>query len=125
TLRAHTRGRLHVVFGCGGDRDAGNRPLMGRIAERLADRVWLTSDNPRHENAARILEAIRAGMQQPAQAVVIADRAEAIAAALDAAGTDDLVLIAGKGHETTQQIGDELRPFSDQAVVHAWLRARG
>lgn len=120
TLRAHTTGRLHVVFGCGGDRDAGKRPLMGRVASQLADCVWLTSDNPRHEDPHAILQAIQAGLQPGQAATVIEDRTRAIHAALDAANAGDTVLIAGKGHETYQQVGDEKRPFSDQAAVHAW-----
>jgi UDP-N-acetylmuramoyl-L-alanyl-D-glutamate--2,6-diaminopimelate ligase len=121
TLRVHTSGRLHVVFGCGGDRDAGKRPLMGRAAECHADRLYLTSDNPRHESAAVILQAIAGGLAHPESVQIIEDRASAIRAALDAATEHDTVLIAGKGHETWQQVGDEKRPFSDHAVVHAWL----
>lgn len=125
TVREHTQGALHVVFGCGGNRDAGKRPLMGAVAERGADRIWLTSDNPRHENPQAILQAVVAGFRDPGKAVLMEDRAEAIATALAAARAGDTVLIAGKGHETTQQIGDEIRPFSDHAAVQQALRAEG
>ena len=118
-LRAHTPGRLYCVFGCGGDRDAGKRPLMGRVAEGLADVVVLTDDNPRHESPAAIVADIRAGMRGPAR--VIHDRVEAIRWALAAAGPGDTVLVAGKGHETTQQVGDRRLPLSDRETVSRWL----
>ncbi len=116
-LREHGRGRLWCVFGCGGDRDAAKRPLMGAVAEAGADRVLVTDDNPRHEDGAAIAAVIMAGMRDPERAEVVRDRATAIARALGEAGPDDVVLIAGKGHETQQQIGDEVRPFSDRALV--------
>ncbi|MGE0081987.1 MAG: UDP-N-acetylmuramoyl-L-alanyl-D-glutamate--2,6-diaminopimelate ligase [Thiohalomonadaceae bacterium] len=115
--RAHTRGRLVCVFGCGGDRDRGKRPVMGEVAERLADRVVLTDDNPRSENPEFIVEEIKRGMSRPEQALVIRDRARAIGTALAEAGADDVVLVAGKGHETEQQIGDRKFPFSDRVEV--------
>ncbi len=115
--RAHTRGRLTCVFGCGGDRDTGKRPQMGAIAEELADAVVLTSDNPRTEDPQAILEQIAAGMRQAAAAVVIPDRAEAIRYALADAEPGDAVVIAGKGHEDYQVVGHERRPFSDRAIV--------
>jgi UDP-N-acetylmuramoyl-L-alanyl-D-glutamate--2,6-diaminopimelate ligase len=116
-LRAHARGRVLVVFGCGGDRDPGKRALMGEAAERLADCVIVTDDNPRSEDPDRIVAMIRAGMRQPALARVLRDRGEAIAAAIDEAQPGDVVLIAGKGHEDYQQVGAERRPFSDRACV--------
>lgn len=122
-LRPHVRGRLTVVFGAGGDRDPGKRPVMGRVAERLADRVVLTSDNPRSEEPLEIIEAIRAGMLKPEGVVVIEDRAAAIAWAIADAAPGDTVLVAGKGHEAFQDIGGEKRPFADTAVAAACLAA--
>ena len=115
-LRPHVRGDLAVVFGCGGDRDAGKRPRMGEIAARYADRVVVTDDNPRTEDPAAIRAAVRAAC--PA-ADDIGDRARAIAAALDALGAGDALLIAGKGHETGQIVGDTIRPFDDAKVARA------
>ncbi len=116
-LRDHCRGRLWCVFGCGGDRDAAKRPLMGAAAEAGADRVIVTDDNPRHEDRTAIAAAIVAGMRQPARVEVLSDRGAAITRALTQATADDVVLVAGKGHETVQQVGDEMRPFSDRALV--------
>ncbi|MFQ5609461.1 MAG: Mur ligase family protein, partial [Woeseiaceae bacterium] len=116
-LRLHTQGRLHVVFGCGGDRDTGKRPLMARIAERLADRVVITSDNPRFESPARIIDDIVDGLARPHAATVIEDRAAAIAWAIANAAGEDEVLIAGKGHENYQIIGDERIAFSDYGAA--------
>jgi UDP-N-acetylmuramoyl-L-alanyl-D-glutamate--2,6-diaminopimelate ligase len=124
-LRAHCAGRLWCVFGCGGDRDAGKRPEMGRIAESYADRVVITDDNPRSEDPAAIAVDILAGMRAPERALLIHDRAEAIEKTIHAAQTEDLVLIAGKGHENTQQIKDELLPFHDQTVVNRVLQNSG
>ena len=120
-LKPHVRGRLSVVFGAGGDRDTGKRPIMGRVAERLADRVVITSDNPRFEQPLEIIDAVRDGMLTPADAVVIEDRAAAISWAIANAGPGDTVLIAGKGHEQYQEIGAEKRAFSDLAVASACL----
>ena len=116
-LRGHTAGKLWCVFGCGGDRDPGKRPQMGGVAVQFADRVVLTDDNPRGEHGAAIIQQIRAGMRDPAKAVVIHDRAAAIAHAIDRAGEDDVVLVAGKGHEEYQLVGSQRRPFSDRRVV--------
>ncbi len=115
--RAHATGRLTVVFGCGGDRDSGKRAPMGGIAERLADRVVLTDDNPRREDPARIVDMILQGMNHPGRARVLRERAAAIAASLDGAGPGDVVVIAGKGHEDYQLVGAERREFSDRAFV--------
>ncbi len=112
--------RLHVVFGCGGDRDRGKRPEMGAIAERLADSVILTSDNPRTEDPERILDDIEAGMSSNAghtPRVRVEDRHEAIAHALRIAEVHDVVLLAGKGHETYQVRGTERLPFDEAAIV--------
>jgi len=113
-LRPHVRGRLLVVFGCGGDRDAGKRPEMGRIAGALADAVFITDDNPRGEDAAAIRRRIRATCPS---ATEIGDRRQAIAAAVAALGPDDLLVVAGKGHESGQIIGDRVIPFDDAMVV--------
>ncbi len=120
-LREHRGGRLWCVFGCGGDRDSGKRPLMGEIAERLADRVIVTDDNPRREDPARIVSAIVAGMQGPATATVIHDRRQAIEQALTEAHAGDAVLIAGKGHEEDQIVGTQRLPFSDRDVARQFL----
>lgn len=115
TLRPHVEGELHVVFGCGGDRDPGKRPLMGEVACRLADRILLTSDNPRGEDPESILDAIEAGCDRPV--VREPDRARAICLALDQARPGDCVVIAGKGHEDYQVLGDRRLPFSDRACA--------
>ena len=126
--RLHCRGQLRVVFGCGGDRDAGKRPLMGRIAAELADDIIVTDDNPRTEDPARIVADILAGIPAPAgggtPVIVEHDRALAIRMSLQRSGSDDVVLIAGKGHEDYQIYGKERRPFVDQAVVTAALEGR-
>ena len=123
-LRAHCSGRLWCVFGCGGDRDAGKRPQMGKAAERQSDRVIITNDNPRSERPMVIVDDILGGMAHPEQAVVIEDRAAAIAWAIDAAASDDVVLIAGKGHETWQETNGRRVAFSDAAVAARALEAR-
>ena len=120
-LRGHCRGTLWCVFGAGGDRDRGKRPLMGAVAERLADRLVLTNDNPRSEAPEAILQEILAGMAQPGPVEVIGDRATAIRHAVSQAQAGDLVLVAGKGHEDYQQIGSQRLPFSDRAQVLAVL----
>ncbi len=116
-LRAHCKGDLVCVFGAGGDRDAGKRAPMGAAAERYADRVIVTSDNPRHEAPGDIMAQVVAGMTEPDRVEQIEDRGEAIDVVLSTAGVDDLVLIAGKGHETTQQVGDLKLAFSDRERV--------
>lgn len=118
-LRPHASGKLWCVFGCGGDRDRGKRPQMGRIAERLADRVILTDDNPRHESGDAIVRDIAGGMRAAPR--VIRDRRVAIAAALAEAAAGDVVLVAGKGHEDYQQVGDTRYPYSDRDTVRALL----
>ncbi len=120
-LRAHGAGRLYCVFGCGGDRDRGKRAQMGTLAEALADVVIVTDDNPRNESSAAILADILEGMQEPRMALVIPDRAEAIATAIHQAQASDVVLVAGKGHEICQQIGDQRHPFSDIEQVRRCL----
>ncbi len=124
-LRPHCRGKLWCVFGCGGNRDNGKRPLMGELAERLADRVVVTSDNPRNEDAQSIIDEVVAGLSQADRAIVIEERAAAIAWAIASAGATDAVLIAGKGHEDYQEIAGERVPFSDFAIAAAAASARG
>lgn len=121
-LRRHCRGQLWCVFGCGGDRDPGKRPLMGAVAERLADRVVLTNDNPRSENPQTILNAIAEGMQAPP--TIQSDRSAAIREAISQAAPGDLVLLAGKGHEDYQLVDGQRRPFSDVATARAALISR-
>ena len=121
-LRPHTRGRLAVVFGCGGDRDPGKRPEMGRIAAELADRCIVTDDNPRTEDAAAIRRQVIEGC--PA-AHEIGDRAQAIAVAIDGLEADDLLVVAGKGHEAGQVVGNEVRPFDDAQVVRSLVGEGG
>jgi UDP-N-acetylmuramyl-tripeptide synthetase len=121
-LRAHFgTGRLLCVFGCGGERDAGKRPLMGAAASRLADGVVITSDNPRSEDPAAIIAQVAAGARPPF--VTEPDRAKAIAGAIALARRDDVVLIAGKGHERYQELNGVRQPFSDVAVGRACLQA--
>ena len=123
-LRPATAGRLVCVFGCGGDRDATKRAPMGRAAETGADVVIVTSDNPRGESNDAIASAILGGMRRPDQALVIHDRAEAITHAITDAASDDCVLIAGKGHERTQDVGGRRIPFSDASIARAALDGR-
>jgi UDP-N-acetylmuramoyl-L-alanyl-D-glutamate--2,6-diaminopimelate ligase len=122
TLRTYCQGQLYCVFGCGGDRDVGKRPLMGAAAESLSDHLILTDDNPRNEDGALILQDIVAGLRDRQRPQLIRDRRQAIQVALDAAGAQDVVLIAGKGHETEQIIGTQRWPFSDRDVVLAALQ---
>ncbi|MGE3274585.1 MAG: UDP-N-acetylmuramoyl-L-alanyl-D-glutamate--2,6-diaminopimelate ligase [Vicinamibacterales bacterium] len=131
TARPLAPHRLVTVFGCGGDRDRTKRPLMGMVAARLSDVVVVTSDNPRSEEPARIIEEIRRGIPSGPQAGgrqadvrAVVDRGEAIAKAIQIAGAGDLVLIAGKGHEKYQQVGDRVLPFDDGAVAREALAAR-
>jgi UDP-N-acetylmuramoyl-L-alanyl-D-glutamate--2,6-diaminopimelate ligase len=120
--REHCQGALWCVFGCGGDRDAGKRPLMGAIADALADQIIVTDDNPRSENPQAITQAIVDGIKSR-QVRVIHDRGEAIATALKEAQPIDLVLIAGKGHEDYQIYGDTRRAFSDKREAMRYLGA--
>lgn len=123
SLRAHlNHGQLWCVFGCGGSRDRGKRPLMGAIAESLADFVVLTDDNPRDEDPIQIIIDTLAGIDNPDSVYKFRSRAEAIARAVQLAGPKDIVLIAGKGHEDYQQVGFERRPYSDREQVQQALR---
>ena len=122
TARDLTDSSLITVFGCGGDRDATKRPLMGRIASEIADTVIITSDNPRSEDPHSIISAIRSGVTSPrGEVITIGDRREAIAAALQRASKGDIVVIAGKGHETTQEIAGVISPFNDVEVTQQIL----
>ena len=117
-------GKIWCVFGCGGDRDSGKRSQMGSVSQQLADHIVITSDNPRSEDPLQIIQMIRQGIQEPASNVQeIPDRAAAIMAAIRHADIRDIVLVAGKGHETTQEIGDKCFEFSDQE--HIRLAAGG
>jgi len=116
-------GRLRVVFGCGGDRDTTKRPQMGAVASDLADDVMLTSDNPRSEDPAAIIAAVKSGTREPVRVEI--DRRVAIEAVLADARAGDVVVIAGKGHETTQTIGADVTAFDDRRVAGEWLDAHG
>jgi UDP-N-acetylmuramoyl-L-alanyl-D-glutamate--2,6-diaminopimelate ligase len=124
SLRTHCSGKLWLVFGCGGDRDQGKRPEMGKVAASYADRVVVTSDNPRTEAADEIIAAIVAGVDKTDALTVIEDRSAAIAWAIANAAEQDVVLIAGKGHENYQIIGNERRDFSDLGAASANLACR-
>ncbi|MEM7166341.1 MAG: UDP-N-acetylmuramoyl-L-alanyl-D-glutamate--2,6-diaminopimelate ligase [Planctomycetota bacterium] len=116
-VREITNGRLMVLFGCGGDRDRGKRPQMGEVAARLADRVFVTSDNPRGEEPATIVADVVAGMSGAQKTHVEVDRRQAIATALDELHADDVLVVAGKGHETEQLVAGKRLPFDDRRVI--------
>ena len=128
TARQLTKGRLIVVFGCGGDRDRGKRPLMGEVAARLADLVFVTSDNPRSEDPAAIIkqieEGLRKGGKNPGEYRLITDRKHAIGEAIAAAVGNDFIVIAGKGHETDQKFADRTIHFDDREVAALALEER-
>jgi UDP-N-acetylmuramoyl-L-alanyl-D-glutamate--2,6-diaminopimelate ligase len=117
-------GKLWCLLGCGGNRDAGKRPLMAAAAEAGADRVVLTSDNPRDEDPLAILQQMQAGLQRPAEALIEPDRARAIEQAVLDAADDDIILLAGKGHESYQEMGGVRHPFSDLVQGRQALRRR-
>ena len=123
SLRALAKGEIRIVFGCGGERDTGKRRLMGAAAARGAERLFVTSDNPRGEDPLAIIDDILAGARG-ARVEVEPDRRRAIHAAVSGAGPDDVVLVAGKGHETWQEIGGERRPFNDAVVAREALARR-
>jgi UDP-N-acetylmuramoyl-L-alanyl-D-glutamate--2,6-diaminopimelate ligase len=126
SLRPLARRRLAVVFGCGGNRDATKRPIMGRIAAERADFSWITSDNPRYEEPDAIISGITAGIRRPGRYAVVADRRKAIRSALSAARAGDIVLLAGKGHEMTQDIAGRSFQFHDTSVAREeWARISG
>lgn len=119
-IRPHVTGKLWLVFGCGGDRDRGKRPLMAASAEQFADCVVITDDNPRTEDPAEIVREVVAGLRHPQAAHVVQPRENAIVYALERLAPGDIVVIAGKGHEDYQIIGSEKIHFSDQEVVRTW-----
>ncbi len=123
-LREHTTGKIHCVFGCGGDRDRSKRPMMAREAEQLADYIVVTDDNPRTEPSELIVADILSGFSDVDVIRVIANRATAISKTISHAGVNDVVLVAGKGHENYQLIGEERFPFSDENEVEKALAAR-
>ncbi|MCF2857454.1 UDP-N-acetylmuramoyl-L-alanyl-D-glutamate--2,6-diaminopimelate ligase [Pseudoalteromonas sp. SMS1] len=120
-LQQHVPGKVTCVFGCGGDRDKGKRPLMGKAAEQFSDKIVITSDNPRSEAPLTIIHDIKAGLSNPEYAVVQPDRALAIRTAIEGADADSVVLIAGKGHEDYQIIGNQKLSFCDRSLVKAIL----
>jgi UDP-N-acetylmuramoyl-L-alanyl-D-glutamate--2,6-diaminopimelate ligase len=120
-VRAHLSGRLVCVFGCGGNRDRGKRPEMGRAAECEADQLVITSDNPRFESVNSIINDVLGGVGSRDKVIVEPDRAAAITRAISESGPGDIVLVAGKGHETWQEVAGQKLPFSDEAVVRAAL----
>ena len=123
SLRQHTKNNLWCVFGCGGDRDKGKRPLMGEIAVEKADYIVLTNDNPRSEEAEKIIHDIKAGMEGFDNLTIEQDRHTAIHFAISKAKVGDVILIAGKGHENYQLIGDTKYPFNDAEEVKQQLEA--
>ncbi|GAA5317778.1 MAG: UDP-N-acetylmuramoyl-L-alanyl-D-glutamate--2,6-diaminopimelate ligase [Candidatus Pelagadaptatus aseana] len=123
-LRKHASGKIWCLFGCGGDRDQGKRPMMAALAEALADQVLVTSDNPRSEDPLAIIEEIRQGFTTEQRVSVMVDRAQAIETVITQAGAGDIVLLAGKGHENYQIVGDNKLPFSDFACARLALRKR-
>jgi UDP-N-acetylmuramoyl-L-alanyl-D-glutamate--2,6-diaminopimelate ligase len=120
-LRSHLHGRLTCVFGCGGDRDKGKRPMMASIVETLADRIVMTTDNPRNESPRSIFDDMMSGLGSPDEAIVIKDRGAAIRQAILESDSGDIVLIAGKGHEKWQETKGQRIPFSDEAAALAAL----
>lgn len=118
-LRPHTKGKLWVVFGCGGNRDTLKRPMMGEIADKLADKIIITDDNPRHEDPAGIRQQILAKCPRASES---SSRRQAIQMAVEGMDTNDIVLIAGKGHETYQLVGDQVIPFNDGEEVRKYVR---
>ena len=118
-------GRLICAFGCGGDRDQSKRPIMGSIASRIADLVYITSDNPRSEKPEAIIEHIREGVDGPALVEIEPDRRKAICLAVNSAGPGDVILIAGKGHEDYQEIKGIRYPMDDRLEAKAALREAG
>jgi len=124
-LRDHFSGNIWCVFGCGGNRDKGKRPIMGEIAEVFADRLIIADDNPRNEEGDDIVQHILSGMKNPEKAIIERDREKAIAYAIAKAKSGDVVVVAGKGHETYQDVGDRRLIFSDANQVRLALQARG
>ena len=124
TVAPFKKGKIFIVFGCGGQRDRTKRPLMGRTACSQADYVFLTNDNPRCEDPKQIFNDILAGMEGRTNYEIIPDRADAICRALSTAQKDDIVIVAGKGHENYQLVGTEKRHFSDQEVIQEFFKEK-
>lgn len=120
--REHCQGELWCIFGCGGDRDRGKRPLMAQIAEQFAEKIIVTKDNPRTEPQSQIEADIVAGFKNMEKVGIIPDRAQAIQFAIESAVENDVILIAGKGHEHYQIIGSEVVHFSDQEIALDFLK---
>jgi UDP-N-acetylmuramoyl-L-alanyl-D-glutamate--2,6-diaminopimelate ligase len=121
-LRVHCEGKLWCLFGCGGDRDTGKRPMMAAIAEQYADHIILVDDNPRSEDPQQIMLDMQAGLTAAATATVIHDRAQACAYAISQANSNDIILVAGKGHEDYQILADRTIHYSDRETVAALFR---
>lgn len=124
-LRVHCQGQLWAIFGCGGERDKGKRPMMAAIGERLADRIILSDDNPRSEDPAEIIQDMLAGLDHPQQAEIKHDRYAALESAVKQAGPQDIILLAGKGHEDYQVFADQTVHFSDRESAQQLLGIRG
>jgi UDP-N-acetylmuramoyl-L-alanyl-D-glutamate--2,6-diaminopimelate ligase len=120
-LRGHFTGKVYCLFGCGGDRDQGKRPLMGKIARQYADDIIITDDNPRSEDGDEIIKDILSGISNTEGVTVERDRKNAIRLIIEMANSSDTVLIAGKGHEEFQMIGDQKFKFSDRNIVRACM----
>ena len=117
-VKSYTRGRVISVFGCGGDRDPGKRPIMGEISGRIADFTIITSDNPRTEEPAKIVKQIEEGIAKTkGKYVAIVDRTEAIKHAIEIANKNDIIVLAGKGHETYQEINGEKHPYDEREII--------
>ena len=121
TIKPHVNGKLHLVFGCGGDRDESKRPIMGEIASKYADIAIVSDDNPRNEDASQIRADI---MDTCKNAIEIADRKQAIEYACRSLRTGDILIIAGKGHEQGQIIKDKILPFSDSKIIEGFLKSK-
>ena len=124
-MASSTNGKTICVFGCGGDRDTSKRPRMGEIASKISDHIIITNDNPRSENPQSIIHDIIAGIPKESNYKVEPDRSKAIDLALELANPGDTILIAGKGHETKQFIGQEVLHFDDRKVAESLLKRRG
>jgi len=121
SLKEHSKKKLICIFGCGGDRDKGKRQLMAKVAEKYADEIFVTDDNPRTENTKNITDDIFSGFNSASKVQLIHDRKQAISQSIKQATSEDIILLAGKGHEDYQIIGDIKHPFSDVLVVKACL----
>ena len=124
SLREHFKGDLWCVFGCGGDRDRSKRPLMAKAAETLCDKVIVTTDNPRNEDPQAIINEVVSGFSSLDNVETIPDRRQAIDVAISNAKSDDVILLAGKGHETSQIVGDVHIAFDDRRVAREFLSLR-